>query len=105
MTNQQILEIFEDIFFEDDYVETSRLHSPEFMTTEDDVVLVALFGGLNGWGDSKDYLYDLYELLDCLESNGVIGRIVNFAIDALDDVFKVEIELRDLQEFYKGRPE
>lgn len=105
MNNLEILEIFEDIFFEDDYVETSRLHNPELSTTEDDVLLVTLYGGMNGWGNSKDYLYDLYELLDGLESNGVVGHIVRFNIDNLDDVFKVEIELRDLQEFYRGKPE
>ena len=105
MNNQEILETFEEVFFEDDYVDTSRLHNPEFSTTKEGVLVVTLYGGMNGWGESKDYLYDLYELLDDLEGNGIIGYIVKFNIDGLDDVFKVELELRDLQEFYKGKPE
>lgn len=105
MTNKEIEEIFEDIFFEDDYVETSRLHSPEFSNGEFETLHVSLYGGMNGWGESKDYCYDLFELIEALESNGIYAYIVKMDIDALDDLFKVELELRDFEEFYKGKPE
>lgn len=105
MTNNEIKEIFEDIFFEEDYVETSRLHSLEFYETELAILHATLCGGMNGWGDFKDYLYDLHEVLDALEENGIHGYIVNMNIDALDDLFKVDLELRDLKEFYKDKPE
>lgn len=105
MTNQEIQEIFEDIFFEDDYTETSRLHSPEFRTNEFANVLVDIYGGLNGWGEWKDYLYDLYEVIDSLEANNILATVVNWNIDVLDDVFKVTLELRDLKEYYEKKPE
>ena len=105
MTNKEIQDIFEKIFLEDDYVETSRLHMPEFHISEFETLHVSLYGGMNGWGESKDYLYDLYEIIDALELNGVNAYIVKMDIDALEDLFKVELELRDLKEFYKDKPE
>lgn len=105
MTNIEIIHIFEDIFFEDDYVKTSRLHNPEFGMNSVGNTTVTLYGGLNGWGNCKDYLYDLYELIEGLETNGIDGYIVEFSIDPLDDVFKVVIELRDLKELTSENPE
>ena len=98
MTNSEIQEIFEDIFFEEDFENTSRLHSPEFGVNEVQNVIVTLYGGLNGWGDFRDYLYDLYELLDALDANNIEGYIVKFNIDALDDVFDVEKELKEIED-------
>lgn len=98
MENSKIQEIFEDIFFEDDFKDTSRLHCPEFSLNEVQNVLVTLYGGMNGWGASKDYLYDLYELIEALESNGIEAYIVKFNIDALDDVFEVVIELKSIED-------
>lgn len=95
MTNSEIIAIFEKIFKEDDYSNTSRLHFPEFKTSKTEVQLVTLYGGMNGWGESRDYLYDLYELINALEANGINAYITEFWIDALDDLFKVTIELRD----------
>lgn len=105
MTNKEIIEIFEDIFFEDDFAETSRLHSPEISLNKFGNVLVCLYGGMNGFGQFKDYLYDLYELINCLEGNNIEAYIVNWDIDALDDVFKVTLELKDLKESYKDGSE
>lgn len=48
MTNIEIIHIFEDIFFEDDYIETSRLHNPEFGMNKAGNTTVTLYGGLNG---------------------------------------------------------
>lgn len=98
MTNSEIVKIFEDIFFEDDYKDTSRLHSPEFSLNEFQTQLVTLYGGMNGWGQCKDYLYDLYELVEALLCNGIDAYIVDFSIDALDDVFKVTIQLKELED-------
>ena len=100
MTNKEIEEIFED-----DYKDTSRLHFPEFFTSEFETLHCYLYGGMNGWGETKDYLHDLYELVCALEKNNICAHIVSVDIDSLDDVFKVELELRDLQEFYKEKPE
>lgn len=105
MTNKEIEDLFEDIFFEEDYVETSRLHAPDFSVNEFDRLHVILYGGMNGWGESKDYCYDLYELIEALESNGIYAYIVDMDIDAMDDLFRVELELRDFEEFYKEKPE
>jgi len=105
MTNKEIREVFEDIFFEDDFTESSRLNSPEFRINEFENVVVDLYGGMNGWGEWKDYLYDLYELIDSLERNGVVAYIVNWEIDSFDDLFKVTLELRDLKEYYEKKPE
>lgn len=105
MNNKQIEEIFEDVFFEDNYTKTSRLHFPEFTTDELEILHVILFGGMNGWGDSKDYLRDIADLIDSLEKNNIYAYVTNMTIDALDDVFKVELELRDLEEFNKEKSE
>jgi hypothetical protein len=105
MTSKEILEVFEDIFFEDDYTETSRLHSPELKIIDDEVLQVRIFGGLNGWGEWKDYLYDLYELIEALESNGIAAFVTKLEVDSPDDVFYVELELRDFEKWYSGRPE
>ena len=105
MTNKEIREIFEDIFFEDDYIKTSRLRDPEFKLNEANNYVVTLFGGMNGWGNSIEYLEDFSRLLKGLWKNGVSGYIVDLNIDALDDVFSITIELRDLNEFYKEKPE
>ena len=104
MTNKEILETFEDIFFEEDYVNSSRLREPEFSTSDYGFLHVKLFGGMNGWGEWKEYLYDLYELAEALETNGISMTVIKFETDVLDDVFYVELELRDLAEFYKGKP-
>lgn len=105
MTNKEIESIFEDVFSEDIYAETSRLHNPEFCTGDFETVHVVLYGGMNGWGESKEYCYDLYDLIEALEAKGVLGHIVKVDIDPLDDLFKVELELRDLEEFNKGKSE
>lgn len=105
MTNKRIREVFDEIFLEEDYSETSRLHSPEFFETNTLVQHLVIYGGMNGLGSSKDYLYDLYELIDALEMFGVLAYIVKMDVDALDDLFKVEFELRDLKEFYNEKPE
>jgi len=105
MDNTKLQEIFERIFDRDDFTETSRLSEPEFFDNEVGNLCVKLYGGMNGWGESKDYLYDLYEIIEALESNDVHAYLVEFAIDALDDVFRVVLELRDLNEVYKGKPE
>ena len=105
MTNNDIKYLFEDMFHREDYWETSRLHSLNFTTDEFDVLHATLYGGMNGWGESKDYCYDLYEILEALESKGIRAYITKFSIDSLDDLFEVEMELRDLKEFYKEKSE
>ena len=105
MTNKEIENLFEEIFLEDDYVETSRLHFPEFHTDEMEVLHVMLFGGMNGCGEWIEYLDDVMHVLKMCRKNKIYGYIVNWDIDALDDVFRVEIELRDLEEFNEEKPE
>lgn len=105
MTNEKIKEVFEEHFFENVYLETSRLHSPEFKTNNFNNLIVTLYGGLNGWGKSSEYFYDIYELINMLKMFGISAYVVNMDIDALDDVFKIELELRDLKELNKEKPE
>lgn len=105
MTNNEIKYAFENIFIESDYLDTSRLHCSEFTFGEADTMFVKLYGGLNGWGNSKDYFYDLYQLIEKLEKHNILAYAVNFEIDALDDLFYVTLELRDLEEFNKEKPE
>ena len=105
MTNEEIRDVFEDIFFENNYVETSRLRDPEFKLNLADNYVVTLYGGMNGWGDWIEYLKDFSNVLRRLEKKSVSGYIVDVDIDALDDVFKIEIELRDLEKLKKEKPE
>ena len=113
MTNKEIQNIFENLFFEEDFTETSRLRDPEFYTNkssndganEFEILHVKLFGGMNGCGESKDYLYDLYEIIDALNANNVFAYLVKMEIDALDDVFYVDLQLEDLKERYKEKSE
>ena len=105
MTNEEIREIFEDIFFEEDYVETSRLREPEFELNPVGNYNVTLFGGMNGWGEWIEYLEDFSRILKGLRKNNISGYIVDMNIDALDDVFNITIELRDLEELNKEKPE
>lgn len=113
MTKNEIRDIFEDIFFEENFVETSRLRDPEFYTSktsndgidEFEVLHVKLFGGMNGWGESKDYLYDLYELIEGLNNNGISAYLVKMDIDSLDDVFYVDLQLEDLEKYHKEKSE
>jgi len=48
MTNSEIIANFEEIFKEDDYSTTSRLHFAEFSEDKYANVLVSLYGGMNG---------------------------------------------------------
>lgn len=113
MTNKEIQKKFEDIFSEEDFKETSRLKHPEFYTSkasndginEFESFHVKLFGGMNGWGESKDYLYDLYELINALNDNNIFAYLVKMEIDALDDVFYVDLQLGDLTECLKEKSE
>jgi hypothetical protein len=113
MTNIEIIHIFEDIFFEENFAETSRLRDPEFYinkssndgVNEFETLHVKLFGGMNGWGKSKDYLYDLYKVIDVLNANNVFAYLVKMEIDALDDVFYVDLQLGDLEKLKKEKPE
>lgn len=95
MTNSEIIANFEEIFKEDDYSTTSRLHFAEFSEDKYANILVSLCGGMNGWGEWKDYLYDLYELISALNSRNIDAYITEFNIDTLDDLFKVTIHLKD----------
>lgn len=105
MTNTEIKEVFEKVFSEELYEKTSRLHCCEFDVNEVYNTVVTIYGGMNGWGDWIEYLHDLKCLLKILKNNGVYGIITKFDIDVLDDVFKVEIELRDLEEITKMKLE
>jgi len=113
MTNEEIKEKFEDIFFEDDYVETSRLREPEFYINEAsndginkfEVLHVKLFGGMNGWGKSEDYLEDLRDIIEMCKNNNIFAYLTKMEIDALDDVFYVDFQLGDLKELNKEKPE
>ena len=105
MTNKEIINIFNETFDENMYKDSSRLHSAEVSISEFATVNVKLFGGLNGWGDTEEYLADLLHLVIDLKRKGVNAYMVNMEIDALDDVFYVVFELRDLKEYLKGKPE
>jgi len=105
MTNKEIENRFEEIFLEGDYVETSRLHSPEFIEDEWGLLYVVLFGGMNGRGEWLEYLDDVMHILKMCRKNKIYSYITKWDIDALDDLFKVEIQLGDLEEFTKENPE
>ena len=105
MTNKEIINIFNEEFNEDMYKDSSRLHSSEISISKFNTVNVKIFGGMNGWGNTEDYLADLLHLVINLERKGIYAYMINMQIDALDDVFYVVFELRDLKEHLKGKPE
>ena len=79
----------------------SNASGEEFKLNEVGNYIVTLFGGMNGWGEWIEYLDDFSRLLKGLHKNNISGYIVDINIDALDDVFSITIELRDLKELTK----
>ncbi len=60
---------------------------------------------MNGRGEWLEYLDDVMHILKMCRKNKIYSYITKWDIDALDDLFKVEIQLGDLEEFTKENPE
>lgn len=63
--------------------------------TLDSAKYVTVYGGLNGFGNIRDYLSDIIDLIDNFEDNFNEVVVNKLEFDILDDLFVIEIMAND----------
>ena len=66
------------------YSELSLINEEDF----GDYVELTIHGGLNGYGEWRDYFSDLIDLIDNLD---VPVWVIDFFVDSVDDVFTIKL--------------